>query len=107
MNDGGLAREVRRLAERVSSWTPSRWAASTASRPGTRADTVYSLVQELADLGADAEGEPRRVVPRLAHEGALRDQLRVVAADLLDAAADRPAVLAAAADRVAAARRAL
>jgi hypothetical protein len=99
-----LATEVRRLASRVTHWTPSRWAASTASGVGSRADVIYALVQDLADLDAQVEGEQRRVVPRLPHDSALTDQLRVVAADLADAAGDRPDVLTAAIERVVAAR---
>ena len=60
-----LATETRRLVDRVSTWTPPRWAASSASGPGTRADRFHALVQELADQAADAEGQPRRAVPRL------------------------------------------
>ena len=39
-------------------------------------------MQRIADLGADAEGEPRRPVPRLA-DTALADQLAVVVDDVL------------------------
>ena len=60
-----LAIETRRLVDRVSTWTPPRWAASSASGPGSRADRFHALVQELADQAADAEGQPRRPVPRL------------------------------------------
>jgi hypothetical protein len=42
-------------------------------------------VQRLADLAADAEGEPRREVPRLEHDTALPHQLAVLANDLLAA----------------------
>jgi hypothetical protein len=99
VNDGGLAREVRRLVDRVTHWTPSRWAASGVSGTGSRADMVYALVQDLADHAADAEGEPHRPVPRLDNDAALPDQLRVIAADLL--AVGSPDVLTAAAGRVA------
>ena len=75
---------VTRLVHRVSHWTPPRWAASG------RADVVHGLVQRLADLAADAEGEPRRAVPRLESDLALPDQLRVVAADLLAASGPVP-----------------
>ena len=51
----------------------------------SRADLVHRLVQEIANLAADAEGEPRRAVPRLDNDLALPDQLRVVAADLVAA----------------------
>ncbi|WP_380161314.1 hypothetical protein [Kineococcus sp. R86509] len=68
------------------------------------ADAVRSAAQALADLAADAEGEPRRPLPRLATHG-IGDQLAVVGHDVVhfgDAAA-----LAAAHDVVAAVRRAL
>jgi hypothetical protein len=103
----GLAAEVRRLVSRVTPWTPSTWAASSAFGAGSRADIVYALVQDLADLDAQVEGEPRRVVPRLPHDSALVDQLHVVAADLADAAGDRPDLLTTATERVVATRRAL
>jgi hypothetical protein len=80
-NPSPLGRSVEKLAGQVSHWTPSRWAASSASGP-TRAEVVHSLVQWLADAGADAEGHPRRPVPRLDNDLALPDQLRVMARDL-------------------------
>ena len=100
-----FARVVNRLVDRVSHWTPSRWAASSPSLGGgTRADVLHRLIQQVADLGADAEGRPRRPVPRLDSDLTLPDQLRVVAADLL--AAPDPA-LDTATDLVHTARRAL
>lgn len=106
MSADALAREVRRLVDRTTHWTPSRWAASGVSGVGSRTDIVYTLVQELADRGAVAEGEPRRPVPRLPHASALVDQVRVLSADLLAAQPPEPD-LAAAAETVAAANRAL
>jgi hypothetical protein len=103
-NTDRFSGEVGRLVNQVSHWTPSRWAASGAS--GTRADLVFELVQELADRAADAESEPRRVVPRLPHDSALVDQVRLLAADLV-AAAPGAAVLEAAAERVVETRRSL
>ena len=85
--------EVDRLVNQVGHWTPRRWAASGA------APAVFALVQRLADLAADAEGQPRRPVPRLDNDLALPDQLRVVSADLL-AAAPGEALLAEAARAV-------
>jgi hypothetical protein len=73
---------VERLANWVSHWTPPRWAASSASGDGSPADVMYALVQRVADLAADAEGQPRRRVPRLDNDLALPDQLRVMAQDL-------------------------
>jgi hypothetical protein len=104
MTGAGLTAAVARLVNRVADWTPSRWAASgRCGQP--RAEVVHALVQRVADLAADAEGVPRRAVPRLANDLALADQLRVVAADL-DGAGD-PAALAEAEALVTAAGRAL
>jgi hypothetical protein len=94
-----LAVAVSRLVNRVSHWTLPRWAASSASGTGSRADTVYALIQRLAELAADAEGQPRRQVPRLDTDLALPDQLRVITADLLAAGPD-DATLAAATELV-------
>jgi hypothetical protein len=52
---------------------------------------VYALAQRLADLAANAEGEPRRVVPRLDSDTALPQQVALLAHDLL--AAGSPADL--------------
>ncbi|MEW1958460.1 hypothetical protein [Kineococcus sp. NPDC059986] len=54
-------------------------------RPGgdtSAADVVRAGAQELADLAADAEGQPHRPLPRLATHG-LGDQLAVVGADVV------------------------
>lgn len=81
-----LGRETAALVARLRPWTPARW--SAAARPGvTRADVVHHLVQVLADAAADAEGQPRRRVPRLDVDLVLPDQLAVVVADLLAAGA--------------------
>jgi hypothetical protein len=73
--------------------------------PPTTADLAYGLVQRLADLGADAEGRPRRPVPRL-NDLVLPDQLRVMADDLL-AAGPTEDLLKLAADDVEALRHSL
>jgi hypothetical protein len=73
---------VERLVNRVSHWTPPRWAASSVSGGRSPADVMYTLVQRIADLAADADGQPRRRVPRLDNDLALPDQLRVMARDL-------------------------
>jgi hypothetical protein len=75
-------RAVDRMLNHVSHWTPPRWAASSASGAGTRADVMHALLQRLADLAADAEGQPHRPVPRLDNLLGLPDQLRVITADL-------------------------
>ncbi len=66
---------------------------------------MFALAQRLADLAADAEGEPRRPVPRLEHDTSLPHQVAVLAADVLaHGTADD---LSAAADAVEQASRAL
>jgi hypothetical protein len=106
MSAEDLRRAVDLLVGQVGHWTPPRWAASGADGATPRGDLVHLLVQQIADRCADAEGEPRRPVPRLENDLALPDQLRVVAADL--AAADPGAeVLAEAAVRVRTTRQAL
>ncbi len=90
----------------VGHWQHPRWAATASRGDVSRADLVHRLVQEIADLAADAEGQPRRTVPRLGNDLVLPDQLRVVAADLL-AAGPTEQVLARAAAEVAATRTAL
>ncbi|MEV6637604.1 hypothetical protein AB0M54_43430 [Actinoplanes sp. NPDC051470] len=69
---------VERLLKQIAHWTESRWRG--------RDDHVHALVQHLADLAADAEGRPRRPVPRL-HPMVLPDQLRVMADDLIGSGA--------------------
>jgi hypothetical protein len=96
---------VDRLVGQVAHWTPARWA-TPAKGGGTRAEVVHGLVQRLADLAAEAEGQPRRVVPRLDSDLALPDQLRVIAADLI-AADPSPDVLNEATAAVTAARAAI
>jgi hypothetical protein len=96
-----LTAAVVKLVGQVSHWTPSRWAASGVSGL-SRAEMVHELVQWLADRAADAEGQPRRRVPRLDNDLVLPDQLRVVAADLVAAG---PPGLSDAATRVAEVRR--
>ena len=78
-----LRRESRSLVQRLRLWTPARYAAA-APPYGTRADLVRHLAQSLADLAADAEGGPRRPLPRLDDLG-VADQLAVTADDLVRA----------------------
>jgi hypothetical protein len=89
---------VDRFVARVGHWTPERWTAPAMNSPSssgrnrlresarsdavTRADVVFGLVQSLADLAADVEGNLRRRVPRLDSDVALPDQVRVMIADL-------------------------
>jgi hypothetical protein len=76
-----LEASVERLVNRVAHWTPNRWEQACSDGGGTRAARVHALAQGLADATADAEGQPRRSVPRLDNDLALPDQLRVLAAD--------------------------
>ncbi|MEV6812263.1 hypothetical protein [Micromonospora sp. NPDC051296] len=101
-----LARGVELLVRQVGHWQQPRWSAIASAGNVSRADLVHRLVQEIANLTADAEGEPRRGVPRLDNDLALPDQLRVVATDLL-AAGPPDEILARAATEVAATRTAL
>jgi len=73
----------------LSTWTERSWRHRGADGR-SRADVAFEAVQRLADLAADAEGEPRRPVPRLdGPVGAgIADQLAVMVHD----AADVPAV---------------
>ena len=106
MSAAELDRAVQLMVRQVGHWQQPRWSAAAEGGNVSRADLVHKLVQEIANLAADAGGEPRRDVPRLANDLALPDQLRVVAADLV-AAGPPDAVLAEAAAAVAATRSAL
>ncbi|MCI4064321.1 hypothetical protein MRQ36_17640 [Micromonospora sp. R77] len=106
MSAAELLRVVGLLVGQVGHWQQPRWAAVATGGNVSRADLVHKLVQEIANLAADAEGEPRRDVPRSGNDLALPDQLRVVAADLV-AAGPPDEVLARAAAAVAATRDAL
>jgi hypothetical protein len=98
-----LERAIGRVVEGTRHWSPARW----ASEGGTaKADPMHALVQELADLAADAEGQPRRQVPRLPNDMHLPDQLQVIGLDLLEAPLDE-AQREAAAEAVIKARAAL
>ena len=102
-----FATSVDRLMHQVGHWELGRWSARPAGVPPpapSRSDTVYALVQRLADLCADAEQRPHRRVPRLS-DLVLRDQLRVMADDLLATSSDE--VLRQATEAVDAVRQAL
>ncbi|MGC4876188.1 hypothetical protein ACLQ26_07995 [Micromonospora sp. DT43] len=106
MSAAELERTVQLLVRQVGHWEQPRWAAAATTGNVPRADLVHRLVQEIANLAADAEGQPRRTVPRLNNDLALPDQVRVVTADLLAAGADAE-VLARAAAEVTATRSSL
>lgn len=79
-----LVRQAERVADRLAVVGP-RMAARLAAREAPEATVlltdVRAVLQQLADLGADAEGRPRRPVPELgAH--ALADQVLVLAHDV-------------------------
>ncbi|MFK3981069.1 hypothetical protein ACI2K4_11905 [Micromonospora sp. NPDC050397] len=106
MGGDELRQSVDLLVGQVAHWAAPRWAASATVGNVSRADLLHRLIQEIANLAADAEGEPRRTVPRLDNDLALPDQLRVVTVDLLTAGPP-PSVLAETATEVTATRRAL
>ncbi|HST63777.1 MAG TPA: hypothetical protein VLM05_01200 [Mycobacteriales bacterium] len=91
------------LLSRLRRWTADGWAVPAAGG-GTRADAAAAAVQRLADLGADAEGRPRRPVPRLG-DTVLADQLAVMLDDVVRTG--DPEALRAAEAEVAALRAAL
>lgn len=101
-----FGRQVDLLVNQVGHWTAPRWTAPAGSAGIRRSDLLHQLVQRLADLAADAEGQPRRGVPRLDNDLALPDQLRVVATDLA-LAAPPPAVLTEAVGELTATRQTL
>ena len=96
--DSAAAALARELLPRLRRWDSASWAVST------RAELVAGVVQRLADVGADAEGRPRRPVPRLA-DLTLADQLTVMVDDVLRTG--DPAAAGAAAAELAALRTAL
>jgi hypothetical protein len=81
-----LVTAATRLADRLRVVGP-RLAAREGEVAAQTLGTVRDVLQRLADLGADAEGAPRRPVPVLgAH--ALGDQVLVLAHDLATAGDD-------------------
>jgi len=69
-----------RVADRLRVVGP-RMAARSSAEAGALLDDVRSVLQQLADLAADAEGRPHRAVPLLAAH-ALADQTLVLAHDV-------------------------
>ena len=96
-----LLRHTGRLRSSVSVWSAGRWMAPPRPLPGllptstTCAGVARHLVQVLADLGADAEGRPRREVPAAESNLVLPDQLLVMAYDIAEAGPDETLVRAA------------
>jgi hypothetical protein len=102
-----LARE---LLPRLRRWDSVSWSVAAQpaswvrSRGPSRADVAAAAVQRLADAAADAEGQPRRTVPRIAGVNPA-DQLTVLVDDILRTG--NPAALRAAATELSALRAAL
>ncbi|GAA4905014.1 hypothetical protein LX16_3586 [Stackebrandtia albiflava] len=80
-----IGRESRRVVHGVAHWSPARWRTPALDGEGDRAQVMRTLVQTLADLAAQAEGEPSRTVPPPEHDTVLPDQLTVITADLVAA----------------------
>jgi hypothetical protein len=75
-----LERAIGRVVDGTRHWSPARWS------HGGRAEAMRVLVQTVADVCAEAEGEPAREVPQLPNLLSLPDQLQVVGLDLFDVA---------------------
>jgi hypothetical protein len=81
-------RRLQRLADRLRVMGPRLAGRGSAEAEATLAQ-VRAGLQRLADLAAEAEGQPRRVVPELGPH-ALADQALVLGHDLLDRPNERP-----------------
>ncbi len=75
-----LIRQAERVADRLGLVGP-RMAARSSPSAAAVLDDVRAVLQQLADLGADAESRERRPVPVLAAH-ALGDQVLVLAHDV-------------------------
>jgi hypothetical protein len=89
-----LRTSLTRLDRQLAPWSAARYAVELPSGV-TAGAAVHALAQTLADLAAAAEGQPMRPVPRIG-DPALRDQLTVLAHDLLAADPDEDSLIAAA-----------
>ncbi|HIW60976.1 MAG TPA: hypothetical protein H9881_00825 [Candidatus Stackebrandtia excrementipullorum] len=78
-----VGRESRRVIQGTAGWTPARWRLPAPEGRVDRVAVMRALIQELADLVAEAEGAPRRTVPPPAFETGLGDQLAVMVSDLM------------------------
>jgi hypothetical protein len=76
-------RQLERLSDRLRVIGP-RLGARDGAEAATALAAIRAALQQLADLAADADGEPRRPVPELAPH-ALADQALVLGTDLLGA----------------------
>ena len=86
MDDSRTPRErlqvdLQRTVDRLRTLGLARLSASFAPEP-TRADAARAVAQRLADVAADLEGRPRRLLPVLGVQ-ATGDQLAVTGHDLL------------------------
>jgi hypothetical protein len=99
-----LSRFLNLQADRIRGLPLARLDRPRSSGEASPADAVRAAAQALADLAADAEGQPRRALPRLATHG-LGDQLAVVGNDVVHAG--DAVALAAAREVVVTMRRAL
>ena len=79
-----LAKEIASFVQRLRLLTPPRWKAELG-HGGTRADVARHLAQALADAAAPS-GETRRVLPVLAVDLLVADQLAVTGDDVLRSA---------------------
>lgn len=78
--DAELLREVERVADRVRLAAP-RLAARGSSQAEQQLADIHLVLQQLADLAADAERTGRRAVPAVG-SAALADQLTVLGRDV-------------------------
>jgi len=82
-----LVDQTDRLVDRLRAMPAARLARSVDGEP-TIADSAHALAQVLADLAADAQGLPRREVPRLT-DFAVGDQVAVTLHQLVTAVGER------------------
>ncbi|WP_143175601.1 hypothetical protein [Cryptosporangium aurantiacum] len=74
------------IGEAVTALCSTSAAGVDGVEPGSSvADQLHVVAQVLADLGADAEGRPRRPLPPLTEPAVLADQFTVLGHDLLAA----------------------
>lgn len=100
MSDFAVA--IDRLLNQVRHWEERRWSQPAGGTGRTRAQVVFGLAQQLADLGAEAEKVPAHDLT-FVHSMVLPDQVRVLADDILTAGPP-PELLARATAAVAEAR---
>jgi hypothetical protein len=77
---GRVADPAIELCDKLRRWSRRSWAVPVDGG-GSRADAVFAVVQDLADLAAAADRRPTRAVPRQP-DGTLGDQLAVMLYDV-------------------------